>query len=76
MVGYSLGGLIALKYAVVYPDRCPGLVLCSTAPSYSRIPESKWPPNYFPTGCIAQPMAAYTRSHFGQAGRERGAEDA
>jgi len=50
VVGYSLGGLIALKYAVVYPDRCPGLVLCSTAPSYSRIPESEMAAQLFPDG--------------------------
>ena len=50
VVGYSLGGLIALKYAAVYPDRCPGLVLCSTAPSYSRIPDSEMAAQLLPDG--------------------------
>lgn len=54
VVGYSLGGLIALKYAVVHPDRCPGLVLCSTAPSYSHVPESELAAQLLPEG-IAYP---------------------
>lgn len=37
VIGHSLGGMIALKYAIAHPERCPALVLCSTAPTFSEV---------------------------------------
>lgn len=34
IVGHGLGGLIALKFAAMHPERCPALILCSTTPSF------------------------------------------
>lgn len=32
LLGHSYGGFLALEYALRYPDRLTGLILCSTAP--------------------------------------------
>lgn len=50
VVGYSLGALIALKYAVAHPDRCPVLVLCSAAPNYPNIPNAEMAAQLLPEG--------------------------
>ncbi|MHB9038200.1 MAG: alpha/beta fold hydrolase [Armatimonadota bacterium] len=34
IAGHSLGGLVALKFASLHPERCPAVVLCSTTPAY------------------------------------------
>lgn len=41
IAGHSFGGLVALQFAVSHPDRCPALVLCSTSPSFSGIPDEE-----------------------------------
>lgn len=50
VVGYSLGGMVALKYASLRPERLPGVVLCSTAPSYAQQADSDLISTYFPEG--------------------------
>ncbi|MCL5104113.1 MAG: alpha/beta hydrolase [Armatimonadetes bacterium] len=39
VVGHSLGGLVALQFAVSHPERCPALVLCSVSPSLPSMSE-------------------------------------
>ena len=34
--GHSYGGFLALEYALRYPERTAGLVLCSTAPAFDH----------------------------------------
>ncbi|MCE5199688.1 alpha/beta hydrolase [bacterium] len=34
IVGHSLGGLIAMCFALNHPEYCPALVLCSTTPTF------------------------------------------
>ena len=34
--GHSYGGFLALEYALRYPERTSGLVLCSTAPAFAH----------------------------------------
>ena len=38
IAGHSLGGMVALSFALAHPDRCLALVLSSTAPSYASVP--------------------------------------
>src|SRR5579859_2458710 len=40
LIGNSLGGALALRYAVDHPEKVCGLVLCS--PAGARIPEEEW----------------------------------
>lgn len=37
LLGYSAGGMVALEYAMLYPDRLGSLILCSTAASISEV---------------------------------------
>lgn len=37
VVGHSLGGYLALSYALAYPDRVAGIVLLSTGPGFSKV---------------------------------------
>ncbi len=37
LLGHSFGGCIAQEYALRYPDRLDGLILCSTAPAYDHL---------------------------------------
>lgn len=48
VVGHSFGGLVALKFAISHPERCPALVLCSTAPSFSGIDDEELLSNMLP----------------------------
>lgn len=48
IAGHSLGGLIALQFALAHPDRCSLLILSSTAPCYSSVPEAKLASYYVP----------------------------
>ena len=41
IVGHSFGGLVALKFAMMHPERCAALVLCSTAPSFVDLSEDE-----------------------------------
>lgn len=41
IVGHSFGGLVALQFAVSYPESCLALVLASTTPSYPNISNSE-----------------------------------
>ena len=34
--GHSYGGFLALEYAIRYPERTSGLILCSTAPAFDH----------------------------------------
>jgi len=35
VAGHSLGGMVALRFAVMHPERCQAVILSSTAPSYA-----------------------------------------
>lgn len=48
VVGYSLGGMIALKYALAHPERCPALVLCSTLPRFPDMPDAEFVDDMLP----------------------------
>ena len=41
VAGYSLGGLVALRFAICHADRCLALVLASTAPSFASLSEEE-----------------------------------
>jgi pimeloyl-ACP methyl ester carboxylesterase len=41
IVGYGLGGLIAIKFAALHPECCPSLILCSTAPSFPQLSDDE-----------------------------------
>ncbi|MCL4499545.1 MAG: alpha/beta hydrolase, partial [Chloroflexi bacterium] len=41
VVGHSLGGLVALQFALSFPDRCPALVLCSTTPAMPSLTDGE-----------------------------------
>jgi len=36
LFGHSYGGFLALEYALRYPDRLDGLILCGTAPAFAH----------------------------------------
>lgn len=42
IAGHGLGGLIALKFASLHPERCPALVLCSTTPSFPKCSDGEF----------------------------------
>lgn len=50
IAGHSLGGLIALQFALAHPDRCSLLILSSTAPCYSNVSEAELASYYIPGG--------------------------
>lgn len=35
VIGHSLGGMVALRFAIAHPERCQAVILSSTAPSYA-----------------------------------------
>lgn len=41
VAGHSLGGLVALRFALSHADRCLALVLSSTMPSYASVSEDQ-----------------------------------
>ena len=38
LFGHSFGGFVALEYALRFPERVAGLVLCNTGPTYGHLP--------------------------------------
>lgn len=50
IIGYSLGGMIAIKYTIAYPERCPALVLCSSAPTFSSVSREDLAAQQLPEG--------------------------
>lgn len=41
VIGHSLGGLIALEFALRYPNRCLGLVLSSVTPAFPELSDTE-----------------------------------
>ncbi len=41
VAGHSLGGLVALHFALTHADRCLAIVLSSTVPGYASVPEDQ-----------------------------------
>ncbi|MGB9619537.1 MAG: alpha/beta fold hydrolase [Armatimonadota bacterium] len=41
IAGHSLGGMVALSFALAYADRCLAVVLSSTAPTYGSVSEDQ-----------------------------------
>lgn len=66
IAGHSLGGLIALQFALAHPDRCSLLILSSTAPCYSSVPEAELASYYVPGGFRRESfLSALKRMFFG-----------
>lgn len=42
ITGHSLGGLVALRFALAHPDRCLALILASTAAHFPNLPDSDY----------------------------------
>ncbi len=66
IAGHSLGGLIALQFAIAHPDRCSLLILSSTAPCYYDVSEAELVSYYIPGGFRPEGLlAALKRMLFG-----------
>lgn len=58
VVGHSLGGLVALKFAASHPDHCPALVLASVTPSFPNLPDDEMQDHLLPGKIITESFAA------------------
>ena len=61
VAGCSLGSLVALKFAVAYPQRCLELVLCSAAPTFAKVPEYELCENLLPVKPVEESFFARVR---------------
>jgi pimeloyl-[acyl-carrier protein] methyl ester esterase len=53
LVGWSLGGMLALQLAHAFPERVAGLALVATTPCFTRAPD-------WPQGCDEATLQAFT----------------
>ncbi|WP_274967792.1 alpha/beta fold hydrolase [Succinimonas amylolytica] len=43
IMGWSLGGVLALRYTIMNPKRVRGLITVSSSPRFTSLPEEHWP---------------------------------
>ena len=43
LFGWSLGGILALRYTIMNPSRVQALITVSSSPRFTSLPEERWP---------------------------------
>lgn len=66
IAGYSLGGLVALKFASLHPECCPALVLISTTPNYPNCSDDDFISQMLPCEMkFESPVVRWLKKWFG-----------